>query len=168
MSYIKENLLPNEKILFSAQVNPTVFIPATFSFISMIFFIILYLIMKKSVFEISNIILAILFFFFTIRMGIEAAVMIFSTEFAITNRRIIAKSGFIHTNTLEILLSKIESINLHQNILGKWMNFGTITITGTGGTKGSFKAIIDPVKVRAKINQIIEHYAQVEKHPAQG
>jgi uncharacterized membrane protein YdbT with pleckstrin-like domain len=162
MSYVKENLMPNEKILYSAQVNPTVFLPATFSFIATILFIILYVTMKGSIFQISNIILTIMFFFLTIRTAIEGAVMLLATEFVITNRRIIAKSGFIHTNTIEILLQKIESVNVYQNILGKWLNFGNVTITGTGGSKGIFKAIIDPAKVRAKINQIIEHYAQVE------
>jgi uncharacterized membrane protein YdbT with pleckstrin-like domain len=86
----------------------------------------------------------------------------FTTEFAITNQRIIAKRGFIHRNTLEILLSKVESVSVYQNILGRLLDFGTVTVTGTGGTKESFKAIIAPVNVRKKVNQVIQHYAQLK------
>lgn len=59
-----------------------------------------------------------------------------------------------------MLLSKIESVAVHQNILGRILNFGTVTVTGTGGTKESFRAIIEPIAVRKKINQIIEGYMQ--------
>ncbi|MDO9301807.1 MAG: PH domain-containing protein, partial [Anaerolineales bacterium] len=93
---------------------------------------------------------------------IETAVIMLTTEFAITNKRIIAKRGYIHQNTLEMLLPKVESINVYQNIMGRIFDFGTVTIIGTGGTKESFKAIIAPVTVKKKINQIIEHYTQVK------
>ncbi len=162
MSYIKDNLMPNEKILYSAQVNPIIFLAAAVSFVSMIFFIVLFITTKDVAIQISNVILAVMFFFLTIRLIIQASVIMLTTEFAITNRRVIAKSGWIHRNTLEILLSKVESVNVYQNILGRLLDFGTVTVTGTGGTKGSFKAIIAPEKVRTKINQIIEHYNQVE------
>jgi len=167
MSYIKENLMPNEKIIYTAQVSPLVFLPAVIAFMSTIFFIILGVTANDTAIQISLVILAVMFFFLVIRMTIEATTMILTTELAITNRRIIAKTGFIHRNALEMFLPKIESVNVYQNILGRWLNFGNVTITGTGGTKGTFKAIINPEKVRAKINQIIEHYAQAENQPTQ-
>jgi len=40
------------------------------------------------------------------------------------------------------------------------LNFGSVTITGTGGTREKFTAIVDPIGVRKKINQIIENYNQ--------
>uniref|UniRef100_A0A7C4PJ61 PH domain-containing protein n=1 Tax=Anaerolinea thermolimosa TaxID=229919 RepID=A0A7C4PJ61_9CHLR len=98
--------------------------------------------------------------FYSILLGLQSLILIFTTEFAITNRRVIAKSGFIRRHTLEMLLAKIESVSVNQNILGRLLNFGTVTVTGTGGTKESFRAIVDPVGVRKKINQIIEDYLQ--------
>jgi len=161
MTYIEENIMPDEKIIYSAKVNPFVFLPATFTFVVTIVFIILLMTMKDPVFQISNAVFAIMFFFLMIKLSIQATVIMLTTEFAITNKRIIAKTGFIHRNTLEILLSKVESVNIYQNILGRLLNFGTVTVTGTGGTKGSFKAIIAPMNVRKKVNQVIEHFAQV-------
>jgi membrane protein YdbS with pleckstrin-like domain len=162
MGYIEDNLMPNEKILFSAQVNPAIFLSAVVTFVFSILFIILIITGKEPAFQISNGVIAILFFLLTIRFTVEAAVIMFTTEFAITNQRIIAKRGLIHRNTLEILLSKVESVSVYQNILGRLLDFGTVTVTGTGGTKESFKAIIAPVNVRKKVNQVIQHYAQLK------
>jgi uncharacterized membrane protein YdbT with pleckstrin-like domain len=80
---------------------------------------------------------------------------------------VIAKWGLIRRHTLEILLPKVESISVHQNILGRLLNFGTVTVTGTGGTRESFRAIVEPIKVRKKITQIVEHYMQADAQPGQ-
>jgi uncharacterized membrane protein YdbT with pleckstrin-like domain len=95
-------------------------------------------------------------FFYAVLLTIRAFLTLVTTEFGITNRRVIAKTGFVRRNTLEILLPKVESLAVDQNILGRVLNFGTVSVTGTGGTKGLFKPIVDPVGVRKKFNQIIE------------
>jgi uncharacterized membrane protein YdbT with pleckstrin-like domain len=104
------------------------------------------------------------FFISSIVLGLQALIMMFSTEFGVTNRRVIAKTGFIRRHTLEILLPKIESVSVNQNIIGRLFNFGRVTVTGTGGTKESFIAISDPINVRKKINQIIESYMQHQQN----
>jgi hypothetical protein len=43
------------------------------------------------------------------------------------------------------------------------LNFGAVTVTGTGGTKERFIAIANPFAVRKVINQIIE-----ESFPGRG
>jgi len=159
MSYIQDNLMPNEKILFSARVHPAVFIPAGMSFIFCVGFIVYGLtadeISKWFIFLTSG-----MFFLFTIRLGLEALTTLLTTEFAVTNRRIIAKTGFLNRRTLEMLIPKIESVAVYQNISGRLLNFGSVTVTGTGGTKERFGAIAEPIAVRKKINQIIENYSQ--------
>ncbi len=160
MSYIKDNLMPNEKILYTAQVSPMIFLAPTIVFVFTIFYIIIYTTSKDIGTQIINGGMTIILFLLTIKLTFETAIIMLTTEFAITNKRVVAKRGFIHRNTLEILLPKIESVNVYQNILGRLLNFGTVTVTGTGGTKESFKAIIDPTTVRKKINQIIEHFSQ--------
>jgi uncharacterized membrane protein YdbT with pleckstrin-like domain len=166
MSYIQDNLLPNEKILFSARVHLAVFLPSVVSFVSSI---VLFICAMSSATngDVSSAILtgflALIgggFFVYALLLGLRALIIILTTEFAVTNRRVIAKTGFIHRHTLEILLAKVESIAVRQNILGRLLNFGTVTVTGTGGTRESFRAIADPTTVRKKINQIVERYMQ--------
>ena len=38
MSYIRDNLMPNEKVIFSARVHPAILTPAGISFIAFIVF----------------------------------------------------------------------------------------------------------------------------------
>jgi len=166
MSYIQDNLMPNEKILLTARVHPAVFLPSVVSFVASVVFL-LYTFQVGSRGDMSSgmlagflFLIAGMFFLYAIILGIQALLTLLTTEFAVTNRRVIAKVGFIRRHTLEVLLPKVESISVRQNILGRLLNFGTVTVTGTGGTRDSFRAIIAPLDVRRKITQIIEHYMQ--------
>jgi len=166
MGYIQDNLMPNEKILFTARVHPAVFLPSVFSFIVSINFL-AYALSTGSKDDVASGLLAGFlllaaggFFLYSIFLGIQALVILLTTEFAVTNKRVIAKRGLIRRHTLEILLPKVESISVHQNVLGRLLNFGTVTVTGTGGTRESFRAIVEPVEVRKKITLIVERYMQ--------
>jgi uncharacterized membrane protein YdbT with pleckstrin-like domain len=179
MSYVKDNLMPNEKVLFTARVHLAIFLPSIFTFLITFAFFIYGLnnsaIVSKvgspppqvnSINLIGTMLLCVSFFLFlySVLLGLQALIVLFTTEFAVTNRRVIAKIGFIRRHTLEMLLSKIESVSVRQNILGRLINFGTVTVTGTGGTRESFRAIVDPIGVRKNINQIIEGYMQYQQN----
>jgi uncharacterized membrane protein YdbT with pleckstrin-like domain len=76
------------------------------------------------------------------------------SEFVITNRRIIIKEGFIARSTFEMNLSKIESVNVDQTVSGRILNYGSITIIGTGGTKESFHNISRPLSFRKAFQEL--------------
>ena len=159
MSYIRDNLMPNEKVIFSARVHPAILTPAGISFIAFIAFAVSGL-RQDEISKWFSFLIAGMFFLITIRLVLEALVALLTTEFAVTNRRVIAKTGFIHRRTLELLIPKIESIAVYQNIVGRMFNFGSVTVIGTGGTRERFGAIAEPVAVRRKLNQVIENYSQ--------
>lgn len=172
MSYIQDNLMPNEKVLFTARIHPAVFLPSIVSFILTIALFIYGLSQAavvsttgapppeinqaKTIAGMFLLCFSSFLFLYSILLGFQALIIMFTTEFGVTNRRVIAKTGFIRRHTLEMLLPKIESVAVRQNILGRLLDFGTVTVTGTGGTKESFRAIVGPIVVRKKINQIIE------------
>jgi uncharacterized membrane protein YdbT with pleckstrin-like domain len=161
--------MPNEKVLFSAKVHPAIFLPAVIAFFFTIAIAIFAFVSAGQNASDTNTLSAIsgmflclagLLFIYSIILGLQAIIVMTTTEFAVTNRRVIAKTGFIRRHTLEMLLTKIESVAVNQNILGRLLNFGVVTVTGTGGTKESFRAIGQPFEVRKKISQIIEQFAQ--------
>jgi uncharacterized membrane protein YdbT with pleckstrin-like domain len=78
----------------------------------------------------------------------------YSDEFAITNKRIIVKTGLISRKTLEMNLNKIESVNVDQSILGRMLGYGTIRIIGTGGTREEFPNISNPIEFRKKFQEL--------------
>ena len=71
-----------------------------------------------------------------------------TTEIAITNKRIIAKFGFITRRTIEINLQKVESIQVEQNVPGRIFGYGTIVVAGAGTPNLSVHAIADPLRFR--------------------
>jgi uncharacterized membrane protein YdbT with pleckstrin-like domain len=77
-----------------------------------------------------------------------------TSEFAITTKRVIVKVGFISRRTLEMNLSKIETVNVDQSIMGRILNYGSITIIGTGGTREVFNDIASPMQFRKAFQEI--------------
>jgi uncharacterized membrane protein YdbT with pleckstrin-like domain len=51
-------------------------------------------------------------------------------------------------------LSKIESVNVNQGILGRMLGYGTIVVVGTGGTNEPFAYITDPLTFRKKFQEL--------------
>ena len=82
-----------------------------------------------------------------------AWIRIRSTEVAITNRRIIAKFGFITRHTVEINLDKVESLRVEQGFWGRILNFGTIFISGAGSAVAPIPNISDPLLFRRKFTE---------------
>ena len=79
-----------------------------------------------------------------------AWVRVHSTEIAITNRRIIAKFGFVTRRTIEINISQVEALRVDQGFWGRLLNFGTIIVSGTGSSLEPAPDIADPLVFRRK------------------
>ncbi len=67
-----------------------------------------------------------------------------TSEFGITNKHVVVNVGFIRRHSLEVLLTKVEGIQVTQGILARILGYGTIEIGGTGGTKNPFSTINAP------------------------
>ena len=75
------------------------------------------------------------------------------SEFAVTNKRVVIKTGIFTKDTFEMLKDKIESIAVHQNFVGNMFGYGTISIKGTGGSTETFKYISDPMKFKQCVQE---------------
>lgn len=71
-----------------------------------------------------------------------------TTELAVTNKRVIAKVGFISRETIELNLSKTESIQINQSLLGRIFNYGSLSINGTGSSHAPISGIREPLEFR--------------------
>jgi uncharacterized membrane protein YdbT with pleckstrin-like domain len=74
-----------------------------------------------------------------------------TTELAVTNRRVIHKSGLIRRHTVEMSRPQVESVDVDQSMLGRMLNFGDITVRGTGTTFEPFRCVADPLRFRSAI-----------------
>ena len=74
-----------------------------------------------------------------------------SSEFAVTDRRVIIKTGWLSRRTIELNMSKVESVEVEQGLVGRLLGYGTITVIGTGGTREPFALIADPLGFRRAV-----------------
>ncbi len=94
---------------------------------------------------------------------LAAAIVIFrgflmrnATEMAVTNIRIVVKIGVMSRRTVEMLLSRVESIGVEESAAGRVLGYGTVVIRGIGGTPESFHSIAHPLDFRTQVQQQIE------------
>jgi uncharacterized membrane protein YdbT with pleckstrin-like domain len=83
-----------------------------------------------------------------------AAVKRTTTELALTNRRIIAKHGLVARDTIEMSLAKVESLRVTQSLLGRVLNFGDVTVVGTGTSIEPIRGIANPLELRKRLGEI--------------
>ena len=83
--------------------------------------------------------------------GMGAVIRRNTTELAVTDRRVIFKTGVFQRNSVEMNLSKVETVGVNQSILGRILSYGTVTVRGTGGSFEPVPFIGDPLAFRSTI-----------------
>jgi uncharacterized membrane protein YdbT with pleckstrin-like domain len=79
-----------------------------------------------------------------------------ATEMAVTTRRVVIKTGLTSRRTIEMLLNKVESIEVSETTFGRMLGYGSITVIGTGGTLEPFHDMDHPLVFRSQVQQQIE------------
>lgn len=151
MSYAEKNLLPDEKVVYRtglhwiALLAPIVFLALSLAFA---LWSMLRPVDRASgpirVFGLVVLVVALVVF-------LVKLVYYRSAEFAVTSKRVMLKVGWMRRHSLELILSKVEAISVDQNFRGRIFGFGTITITGTGGTKETFESLAHPFEFRSQV-----------------
>lgn len=158
MSYIKKNLMPDETIVYEAKIHPYIYIP---SFIVFCFSGAVYLAQYLEYLKEIN----ILFFYIPsgtiLLLGLKsffsAYVFRNSTELVVTSRRIVTKFGIIKRDTTELSHNKIEGLVVHQTVLQRLFDAGTLIIQGVGGGQIPIRNIDAPFTFRTNAMSVIDN-----------
>jgi uncharacterized membrane protein YdbT with pleckstrin-like domain len=79
-----------------------------------------------------------------------------ATEMAVTTRRVVIKTGLASRKTIEMMLNKVESIEVSEPTWGRILGYGSIVVIGTGGTPEPFHKMAHPLQFRSQVQQQIE------------
>ena len=142
VSYIDENLLPDEHVVYRAKLHWIILARAL---VVLVVGVVL-LIVLPGVPLAGAVVLLI-----GILMLVPPFVAYRTTELGVTNKRVIVKMGLIRRRTLELLLRQVEAISVDQSLSGRLLGFGSITLTGTGGVREDFHRVRDPLELRRRI-----------------
>jgi uncharacterized membrane protein YdbT with pleckstrin-like domain len=78
-----------------------------------------------------------------------------ATEMAVTNRRVLIKTGMTSRRTLDLMLSRVESIGVEETAAGRMLGYGSVIVRGTGGTPEPFLMIAHPQEFRRAVQEQI-------------
>ena len=148
MSYVRSVLQPGENVRYATDIHWMVYFPGALVLVGAV---IVYFVGSgftgREAAMIVHWLAGLLF--------AAAAVWLFigwfrrwTTEVAVTNRRIIYKRGFISRYTIEMNLDKVESVDVDQSILGRILGYGDILIRGVGASLEPLRNIESPIEFR--------------------
>ena len=152
MSYVSRVLMPGETVLATARLHWIILLPSILTIVAGIAVAIWARAsgmdpgQAKFVYALAGLLVLIGVLMFLGRLIVRA-----TTEFAVTDRRVIVKRGIISLHTVEMNEDKVESVDVDQSLLGRLFGFGTITVRGTGGSLEPIRMISDPLTFRSHI-----------------
>ena len=163
MSYVESNLVPGETVIYQTRLHWIVMLGhlvAGILLFALPGFLLLYYALNQTEIETTTLHILegggvglIVCGAVTILLGM---VRRNATEMAVTNRRVVIKTGLASRKTIEMLLSKVESIEVSETALGRILGYGTIVVIGTGGTPEPFHKVAHPLTFRSQVQQQIE------------
>jgi uncharacterized membrane protein YdbT with pleckstrin-like domain len=153
MSYVKRVLQPGEVVRHTATIHWIVYWPAAICFIAAIAVLVWASVLTNALAAWIHWLAAVLTVagvLFLVREWFGW----WTTEVAVTNLRVIYKTGFISRRTNEMSMDKVESVQVDQSILGRILDYGTVTITGTGVGLETLTGVAHPIELRNSITAV--------------
>ncbi len=144
MTYIDNNLLTGEDVVYRAKLHPIIFVPGTVV-------VLLGIVIASAASQSIGLLVGVI----GVLMGAAELVRYNYSEFAVTNRRVIAKFGALGRSSLDLQLSRIEGIDVHQSVFGQFFNYGTIGVRGIGGSEELFPAVAAPLELRKHVEELL-------------
>ncbi len=150
--YARSTLSPNETPYFKTSLHWIVFV--RFAFVTLLGFLLLavpFAIGVQALFasELGWFALPLPIF-----LMLTPTLAWISSELVITDRRVLIKTGIVRRQTLEMFISKVESIAIDQGFIGRIFDYGSVVIRGTGGLEEPFEAIARPIQFRNWVQRL--------------
>ena len=148
MSYIDSNLLAGEHVVYRTRLHWFLFVaPLLFAILVMLPLAWFLYQSTWSGYAWAPLVLGVLAL-------LPAFIRRQSSDFAVTNKRVMMKVGVLSTRSVELLLNKIEAIAVNQTFMGRIFGYGDIVVTGSGGTKEAFSHIQAPLEFRRAVQSV--------------
>lgn len=146
MTYIDRNLVPNETILFRTKKTLVIFLVP---FILTIFAIYAsYYMQTNSILNRVDWVPALIVFIIWCQTGLDY----WSSEYAVTNKRVMMREGFFVRHANEMRLNSISQVNVAQSLIGQLLNYGVVSINAFGAFD-AYPMIDKPMLFQKYVNE---------------
>lgn len=154
--FIASNLLSGESILSRGRIHPAIFFKAVPSGLVLLPAIITFAAAESIGLAIVGALFGLFAFMLLLLRLVDTAIIYLTTEIALTDKRVLGKTGFIRRESIELFLTKIEGIEVKQGIIARCFNFGDLSVTGTGATATRFPGIVEPLAFRRRVQEQVD------------
>jgi len=162
MSYVEKHLLEGETIVYETRLHwimlaGPVLLAVMFALTGIGMFVLSARATgDKSAAHGPTMILGAVFFAVALVFIVRGILLRNATEMTVTNKRVFIKVGLAARRTVELLLSRVESIGVEESVMGRMFGYGSVIVHGTGGTPEVFNRIAHPLEFRTQVQQQIE------------
>lgn len=150
MSYIDGNLLSGEQVVFRTRLHWKILV-GPFLFTVVTFLPVVWVLTRGTWNSLILIVPAV-----GLLILVTALIRRQSSDFAVTNKRVMMKTGVFSARSVELLLGKVEAIAVHQTLGGRIFGYGDIVVTGSGGTEEAFSGIQAPLELRRAVQAVTD------------
>jgi uncharacterized membrane protein YdbT with pleckstrin-like domain len=150
VAFVKRHLMPGEELLYLTRKHWKIFFLPVLLMVFGLLFLALFLSSQpmKPFLYIGSALGVVAFLLF-----IPPLVEYLGAEFAVTNRRVLINVGLVRRHSVEVLLNRLEGVQVDQGVMGRILNYGAILVSGTGGTRESFQDVARPMEFRQRVQQ---------------
>lgn len=149
--YIEEILQPDEKLLYSTTIHWIIYVPGFFALAVALAAVIYATGVNYYPGQLSLLALALFAAVYGLISLARAWFRRWTTEFDVTDRRVVHKAGFIERRTIEMNMDKIESVDVTQTLLGRVFDYGEVVVRGMGESWEPIFMVGSPLKFRNHI-----------------
>jgi uncharacterized membrane protein YdbT with pleckstrin-like domain len=152
MRYVRRVLQPGETIIYATRLHKIIFCRAILLIITAIILVAAarYAVDKQNL-SLALDIAAAIFALLALSSALRAFIWRATTELAITDQRVIYKTGLLARHTLEMNRTKVESVTVDQTIFGRMFGYGTVTVRGVGSAFEPIRHIGEPLAFRSHL-----------------
>lgn len=95
------------------------------------------------------------FIAFAVLYIVMTAVTYYFSSVTVKTKQVILRTGVLVRQFVDIPLNKIETIDIRQSIMGSIFGYGSLLITGTGGTRHLISYLNNPLACRRHIEELM-------------
>jgi uncharacterized membrane protein YdbT with pleckstrin-like domain len=152
MRYVRRVLQPGETVVYSTKLHWFIYLWAML----LLAFCLILAVAAWSMADRQNLslalgIAALIFALLALSSTLRAFIRRATTELAVTDQRVIYKTGLLARHTLEMNRAKVESVTVDQTLLGRLFGYGTVTVRGIGSALEPIRNIADPLSFRSHL-----------------
>ncbi len=152
MSYLQRILQPGETLRFVGRLHWIVYLPGLVLFAIAVVLAAAIVAAKQFGNFVPYLLIALdLVMLASLLALLAAAVRRWTTEIAVTDRRVIFKRGLIRRHTIEMNMDKVETVDVDQSLAGRLLGYGDIVVRGTGSSIEPFRKIAAPLDFRNQV-----------------